>query len=233
MRNVIDACKEHNARLVFFDNVYMYGKVNGWMTEETPMNPCSKKGEIRARIADMLLGEMRAGNVQALIARSADFYGPETPNSFFNEMVLKNLAKGKKAQLLVSATKRHSMTYTRDAGKATAILGRTPEAFQQIWHLPTDKNALTSEELTRIAAEAFGVKNQYTVLSRTMLRFIGLFNGVVKESVEMLYQNEDDYLFDSSKFDNAFGVQPTSYADGIRETVRIVRAKPLNVLTRA
>ena len=51
MNNTIEACKRANARLVFFDNAYMYGKVNGHMTEETPFNPCSKKGDIRARIA--------------------------------------------------------------------------------------------------------------------------------------------------------------------------------------
>jgi hypothetical protein len=55
MRNAIEAAKRANARLVFFDNVYMYGKVDGVMTEETPFNPCSKKGEIRAEIATSLL----------------------------------------------------------------------------------------------------------------------------------------------------------------------------------
>jgi len=48
MHNAIEACKRSNTRLVFFDNVYMYGKVEGVMTEETPFRPSSKKGEIRA-----------------------------------------------------------------------------------------------------------------------------------------------------------------------------------------
>jgi nucleoside-diphosphate-sugar epimerase len=76
MRNAIDACKQHGARLVFFDNVYAYGRVDGVMTERTPFNPISKKGEVRAKIATMLLDEMRSGNLQAMIVRSADFYGP-------------------------------------------------------------------------------------------------------------------------------------------------------------
>ncbi len=76
MTNVINACKETGAKLIFFDNVYMYGRVNGWMTEETPFNPCSKKGEVRAGIANQLLQETKAGNLEALIARSADFCGP-------------------------------------------------------------------------------------------------------------------------------------------------------------
>ena len=76
MRNAIEACKRSNARLVFFDNVYMYGKVDGVMTEETPFRPCSKKGELRAQIATTLLNEIKAGSLTALIARAADFYGP-------------------------------------------------------------------------------------------------------------------------------------------------------------
>src|SRR5258708_4668872 len=60
MGNTIEACKRANARLIFFDNVYMYGKVAGAMTEETPFNPCSRKGEIRARIAIALINEWKA-----------------------------------------------------------------------------------------------------------------------------------------------------------------------------
>jgi nucleoside-diphosphate-sugar epimerase len=113
MKNVIDACKEHRAKLVFFDNVYCYGKVEGWMTEESPYNPCSKKGTIRLKVINMMMDEVRKGKLQALIARAADFYGPDTPLSFVNVMVFQNLAKGKKAQWLCNANKKHSFTYTR------------------------------------------------------------------------------------------------------------------------
>lgn len=220
MRNVLDACHEANAKLVFFDNVYMYGKVEGWMTEETPINPCSKKGEVRAHIAQMLLDDVKAGKVQALIARAADFYGPETPNSFFNEMVLKNLHKGKKAQLMMSATTRHTFTYTHDGGKATALLGMTQSAYNQVWHLPTDRNAMTGAEFVRVAGEVLGKDAQYSVLAKWMIQMAGLFDGNIKEAVEMLYQSEYDYLFDSSKFEKAFSFQPTSYKQGFAATFK-------------
>src|SRR5436305_13979072 len=71
MTNMINACKETGAKLIFFDNVYMYGKVNGLMTEETPYNPCSKKGKVRAAIATQLLKEAKTGGLKALIARAA------------------------------------------------------------------------------------------------------------------------------------------------------------------
>ncbi len=102
MSNVIEACKQHKCKLVFFDNVYMYDPEQiGLMTEETPVAPpASLKGKVRAQIAQMLMDEMKAGDLQALIARSADFYGPGKINSVLNETVLKNFAKGKKSQLV-------------------------------------------------------------------------------------------------------------------------------------
>src|SRR6267378_5964883 len=108
MRNAIEAAKRANAKLVFFDNVYMYGEVEGAMTEETPFRPCSKKGEIRAAIATTLLNEIKAGNLTALIARSADFYGPRVATSLPNQLVFDKFAKGAKAMWLGKDSVKHS-----------------------------------------------------------------------------------------------------------------------------
>lgn len=220
MKNVISACKTHKAKLVFFDNVYAYGLVKGWMKEDTLVNPVSKKGEVRAQIAQMIMNEVERGSLDAMIARAADFYGPNTPLSFATVTVFQNLNRGKKAQWFIDANKKHSMTYTPDAGKATAILGNSSSAYNQIWHLPTDKNALTGKEFIELTAKAFGVEPRYTVLKKWMIQVVGTFIPVVKESIEMLYQNEHDYLFESTKFEKAFNFTPTSYQDGIAETVK-------------
>jgi nucleoside-diphosphate-sugar epimerase len=223
MQNVIDACKTYKAKLVFFDNVYAYGLVKGWMKEDTLVNPSSKKGEVRAQIAQMIMSEVEKGHLDALIARSADFYGPSTPLSFATVTVFHNLKKGKSAQWFIDADKKHSMTYTPDAGRAAAILGNTTSAYNQIWHLPTDKNVLTGKEFIELAAKAFGVEPRYTVLKKWMIQMVGMFIPVVKESIEMLYQNEHDYLFDSTKFEKTFNFMPTSYKDGIAETVKSMK----------
>ena len=223
MKNVIDACKTYKAKLVFFDNVYAYGLVKGWMKEDTLVNPISKKGEVRAQIAQMIMSEVERGHLDAIIARAADFYGPNTPLSFATVTVFHNLKKGKKAQWFLNADKKHSMTYTPDAGKATALLGNTNSAYNQIWHLPTDKNALTGKEFIETAAKAFGVELKFMVLKKWMIQMVGMFVPVVKESIEMLYQNEYDYLFDSAKFEKTFSFTPTSYKDGIAETVKSMR----------
>jgi nucleoside-diphosphate-sugar epimerase len=223
MKNVIDACKKNNSKFLFFDNVYSYGKVDGWMTEESPVKPDSEKGKVRAELTKMIMSEVEQGNLKAIIARAADFYGPNTPLSFVNIMVFENFKKGKKAQWFIDVNKKHSFTYTSDAAKGTSILGNTVSAYNQIWHLPTNKNVLTGKEFIELAAKAMGVKPEYMVVKKWMAQALGLFNKVIKESVEMLYQSDSDYLFDSTKFEKAFNYKPISYEEGIINTARSIR----------
>jgi len=223
MKNVIEACKQNNSKLVFFDNVYVYGRVNGWMKEDTPIKPISRKGEVIKQVTEMLMNEVKNGNLKAIIARAADFYGPNTPLSFVTVTVFENFKKGKKAMWFIDAERKHSFTYTPDAGKATAILGNSDSAYNQIWHLPSDRNVLTGKEFIELSAKAFGVKPEYTVLKKWMIKMAGLFNSNVRESVEMLYQNDSDYLFDSTKFEKAFNFRPTSYEEGIIKTVNSLK----------
>lgn len=218
LSNTIEACKRANARLVFFDNVYMYGRVSGAMTENTPFNPCSKKGETRARIATTLINEWRSGNLTAMIARSADFYGPKAKNGMANVLVFDPLSKKQKPMCLVSDSLPHSYTYTPDAAAALLKLGETESAWNQTWHMPTAPEPPTAREFIHQAAEVMGVAPKYRVLSPLMIRVFGWFNPVVGELQEMLYQNDAPYLFDSSKYAQAFGFQGTPYAQGIRAT---------------
>ena len=218
MYNAIEACKRANAKLVFFDNVYMYGKVSGRMTEETPFNPCSKKGEIRARIATALLNEVKAGNINAMIARSADFYGPHARSSVANILVFDKFVKGATASCLVNDSVPHSYTFTPDAARSLALLADTESAWNQTWHVPTASNPPTGKEFIQLVAKEFGVKPKYRVLSRPLIKFIGLFSPDIRESYEMLYQSDSEYLFDSTKFSTAFSFEPTSYAEGVRRT---------------
>lgn len=220
--DLISACKEYNAKLVFFDNIYMYDAdhLNG-MTEETPINPPSKKGEIRAKIADMILDETRNGDLTALIARSADFYGPRIQKtSMLTETVIKPLSKGRKASWMSSVDFKHSFTYTPDAGKATALLGNTEDAYNQVWHLPTASNPLTGKEWIEAVGREMGIEPGYRIVPKWFVRILGLFSPVMREMVEMMYQYDRDYVFDSSKFEQRFDFKPVPYLEGIRETVK-------------
>jgi len=223
MANTIEACKRTGARLIFFDNVYMYGRVAGAMTEETPFHPSSRKGEIRAKIATVLADEWRAGNLTAMIARSADFYGPKARNGIPNVMVFEPMGKKQAAMCLVNDGLAHSYSYTPDAGLALVELADTESAWNQTWHLPTHPEALTGKQFIEQAAEAMGVAAKYRVLSPWMVRMTGLFNPTVGEVHEMLYQNDSPYLFDSSKYARAFGFAGTPPGEGIRATAEAYR----------
>jgi nucleoside-diphosphate-sugar epimerase len=223
MSNTIEACKRARAQLLFFDNVYMYGKVSGPMTEKTPFNPCSKKGEIRAKIATTLVNEWKSGSLVAMIARSADFYGPDTRNGVPNLLVFEPFAKKQRASWLVNDSVPHSFTYTPDAAHSLVQLAERATAWNQTWHVPATPNPLTGREFVALAAKEFGVAPRYRVLSRPMLRIAGWFDPVVAESYEMLYQSDSPYLFDSGKFAREFGFAGTPYADGIRTTAASFR----------
>ncbi len=215
MSNTIEACSKYNLKLIFFDNVYMLGKVNGPMTEETPYNPVNEKGALRAKIATHLMDEVKAGNITAMIARSADFYGPDCKTSILNTLVSDKMAKRKKAQWFVNDDAVHSFTFTPDCGKALWLLSNSQEAWNQVWNLPTAKPALTGKEIINIAAQTFGVSPKHTVIGKGMVSFLGNFMKIMKELKEMLYQYETDYIFDSSKFEKAFAFKPTPYKEGI------------------
>jgi nucleoside-diphosphate-sugar epimerase len=226
MQNVIDACKNARAKLVFFDNVYMYGKVEGKMTESTPYNPCSKKGEIRAKIAAQLESEFKQKNIRAIIARAADLYGPYGDRSSVPYiMAIGNLIKGKKAQWMVDVHTPHSYTYTLDCARALALLSARDECFNQTWHMPTFNPPIDGKTFIELTAKEAGSDPSFFVLKKWMIRMAGLFDRTIYELYEMLYQSEYNYYFDSTKFNDFFHYQPVPYAQGIHETVEFYKQK--------
>jgi nucleoside-diphosphate-sugar epimerase len=221
MRSVIDACKRARTRLVFFDNVYAYGRVDGAMTEDTPFNPSSRKGEVRAKIATMLLNEMRSGALQAMIVRAADFYGPGATQSFPHATVFTRLRAGKTPQWIGNPKAAHTFTFTPDAGRAVAVLGQSAQAYGQTWHLPTSNEPSSGESFVRTACELAGRPYALQVAPRWMLRLMGLFVPVLRENDEMMYQFEYDYRFDSSRIQSAFGLTATAYRQGIAASLQV------------
>ena len=224
MQNTINACKSVNAKLIFFDNVYMYGRVEGKMTETTPFNPCSRKGEIRAKIAMDLENEINKKNINAIIARSADLYGPyATKTSVPYILAIDKLMHGKTAQWMIDVNKLHSFTFTIDAAKGMVLLSSREECYNQTWHLPTFNPPIDGKSFIELIAKELGIAPDYTILKKWMVKMIGFFNKTVYESFEMLYQSEFDYYFDSTRFNNLFNFNPISYSAGIYETLESLK----------
>ncbi|MEL7599802.1 MAG: NAD-dependent epimerase/dehydratase family protein [Proteiniphilum sp.] len=226
-RNTIDACKEVGAKLIFFDNVYMYGKVDGVMTEETAYHPISRKGEVRAEIAGLLEEEMQKNDLDVIIARAADLYGPfgTRATSIPYMMVLDRLMQGKPAQWMVDVNQPHSYTYIPDCAEGLYLLANEDTAWNQVWHLPTHSPAIDGKTFIDLAAREIGVKPKYTILTKSFMRFGKLFNKIAGEAYEMLYQNEYPYHFDSTKFNNHFNYRPINYQEGIKDTIAWLKRK--------
>jgi nucleoside-diphosphate-sugar epimerase len=220
MRNAVDACKRHRAKLVFFDNVYAYGRVDGAMTEDTPLNPCSQKGEVRAQIATLLMDEIKRGELEGMIVRSADFYGPGATLSMTQSTVTERLKAGRTPQWIGDARAQHSFTYTPDAARSLAVLGNVPSAFGRVWHALTSEAPMTGELYVRAACAAAGRPYGLMVAPRWMLSIVGLWVPALRETKEMLYQFEHDYRFDSGKLQRAFSLEATTYRVGIEAAIR-------------
>lgn len=225
MQNVIAACLEHGSKLVFFDNVYAIGgdDVNH-ITENSPMAPTSKKGTVRAAVDRLVLENIEKNGLQAIIARSPDFYGGTSKeNSIGINLVYDRLIKGKKAQWLCDAQKVHSMGYVPDLAKGTALLGNTPYAYDQIWNLPTDPQRITGERWINLFATTLGTDHKYSVLPHWLIKSIGLFVPIMRELAEMNYQYDRDYYFDSSKFIEHFDFRPTPNAKAVKQAIDQLR----------
>lgn len=227
MKNTIDACLAHEAKLVFLDNVYALGLVDGPMLEETPHHPISRKGIVRARIADMMLDAMENQGLVGAIGRSADFYGPYTDKSVLNSTVFDRFDAGKSAFVMGRADKVHTYSFTLDLAPALAILGTDERANGQIWNLPTDQTPWTGKDWVEAGAKAFGVKPKFQETPTFMLRILGLFSPLFRELIEMNYQYTHPYVLNSDKFERVFGLKPTPVQDGLDQTVAWYRSKKL------
>jgi nucleoside-diphosphate-sugar epimerase len=221
MQNVINACLAHHCKLVFFDNVYAYAPDEiPHMTEESRIDPATKKGKVRAQLLQMLFDAIQSKGLTALVARSADFYGPGVKDGFLNIALIDKFKANKKAFWQSDASRIHSFTYTPDAARAVALLGNAPDAYNQTWHLPTCAEKWTGMDFINHIAETLGVKPNYFILSKGLIVITGIFFPMIKELKEMQYQNDQDYFFDSSKFEKRFSFTPTRYKDGIEEVLK-------------
>ncbi|MBF6175002.1 NAD-dependent epimerase/dehydratase family protein [Nocardia blacklockiae] len=216
MRNVIDACAEHETKLVFFDNTYMYPGTSAPQTESTTFAPSGRKGRVRGELATMLLEAVRSGRIQGLIGRAPEFYGPGSTKSYTNSLVFDRIRAGKRPFVPVDAHTERSLIWTPDAGRALALLGNTPDAYGQTWHLPIDPNRQTYAQLIEIAGEVTGRKIGYTVLPMLAFRLGRRFVEPLDEMYELIGRYRDDNIFDSSKFAARFpDFQVTTYREGV------------------
>lgn len=227
LKNALEASRAAGASFAYFDNTYMYPQDAQLQTEELPFAPVGRKGRVRAAMASMVLAEMERGDIPVLIGRAPEFYGPGKTQSFTNALVLERLLAGKKARVLLRDDTRRTLIWTPDASRALALLGQTPDAFGQTWHLPCSEPRLTYRELIELAAEVFESAPSWKLMSRQVFVLAGLFSRSAREIRELLPRYAQDNLFDSTKFKRRFPeFRVTSYREGLEQIWREQSAAP-------
>lgn len=225
MQNVISACEKANSRLIFFDNIYMYGPapLSLPFNEEHPQNPNTKKGLARKQTTDLLLNAITENRVKAVIGRSADFYGELAKNSIFYISFIENMLKGKAPQVLVKKNILHTYAYSGDNGKALVALALDDSTYGQVWHLPVGK-PISLEEVNEILNATLATNFKLRYISKTMRKILSLFIPPIAEVEEMLYQFENPYEMNFDKFKNHFPeFKITTYQEGLSQMVKSLK----------
>jgi nucleoside-diphosphate-sugar epimerase len=218
MRNVIDACKKHNARLVFLDNTYMYPQNDKILTEESEFAPVGPKGAVRKMVVTMLLAEMKLKQIEAVVCRAPEFYGPGKTHSITNTLIFENIKQGKKLKVFLKDNTLRTLIWTPDASKAIALIGNTSDTYNQTWHLPCDDNRLTYRQFIEMASNIYGKQFKYSIISKTTLKVGAIFSKSLRELQEILPRYEHNNIFDSSKFKHRFPeFIITTYRQGIEQ----------------
>ena len=222
-RTVLDGAADAAAKLVFADNLYVYGPPEGVMTEETPQRAQGKKGRIRIEMAAEILRAHGDGRLRCTIGRSSDYYGPRGTSTTAGDNLMKPVLRGKRARWLGSLDQPHTLNYLEDMARALVTLGGREEADGEVWHLPAAE-ALTGRQFLTLVYEAAGLAPKVGVAPRPMIRLIGVFDPLVRELNETLYQFERPFVSDAAKFQGAFGpFEPTPHPEAVRRTVEWFR----------
>jgi len=227
IENVISSCHKQGARLVFFDNSYMYAKSSDPQTEESPFLPIGAKSRIRAAMANRVLEAIQTKEIDGVICRAPEFYGPGQTQSITNTMLFDNIKAGRQLKVPLRDDRLRTLIWTPDASRATALIGNTADAFNQTWHLPCDNDHPTYKSLISMAADIYQKELPYYILKKWAFRLGSLFKKEIRELSELLPRYEVDTIFLSDKFSKRFpDFKVTSYADGIK-TIREEQASIL------
>jgi nucleoside-diphosphate-sugar epimerase len=218
MAAIIEGAAATGAKLIFGDNLYAYGPVDGALTEDLPYHATGPNGRTRAQIATMLMSAHKEGRVRASIGRGSDFFGPYARQSLVGDGVFARAMAGKAAQLLGTPDLPHSVTYIDDFGRALVTLGEHHEALGEVWHVP-NAPPVALRRFVEMVFAAIGRPVRIQVPPRPILRLLALFNPLLRAVVEQLYQSDRPWVVDGGKFERAFGWSATPLDQSIPATV--------------
>ena len=225
MTNFVEACKATGARMVFVDNLYMYGPQTTPLNETMPLADYGLKPAARSAATRIWMAAAAAGEARVAALRPPDFYGPGVGLSFLGDTSIGKLAQGKAAVFVGSPDVLHDYAYVPDIARAVGTLLDAPDlAFGQAWHMPCAPTR-TTRDLLQIAADTLHVKLHISALPAWMLGPSAMFSPLLRELKEMRFQWDRPYQVDASRFRAAFWADVTPFETGVPETALAFRAE--------
>jgi nucleoside-diphosphate-sugar epimerase len=218
MTGIIEAAVGAGARLVYGDNLYAYGPVPGAITEDLPYLATGPNGRVRAQVATALMEAHRNGKVKATIGRASDFYGPHVLQSLVGERVFASALRGKPAQVLGEPDLPHTLTFIDDFARGLMTLSDRDEALGQVWHIPSAPTS-TTRQFVQMVSEEVGTDVRLSALPEWAIGLLALFSPTLRALREQAYQRKRHFVVDHSKFERAFGANPTPHREAIRQTL--------------
>lgn len=224
MAAVIQAAAAAGTRIVYGDNLYAYGPVDGPLTESLPYRPRGGNARTRAELATALMEAHGNGLVRATIGRASDFFGPQVIVSQAGDRVFGAAVAGKPASVLGNPNSAHTYTFIDDFASALVTLGAREEALGEVWHVPSAPTVSTREFVRLVFAE-LGREPRLRVMPRVLLALLATVSPTLRAVREVAYQLEQPFVVDHSKFAGAFGAKSTPHEEAIRETVAWYRGR--------
>jgi nucleoside-diphosphate-sugar epimerase len=224
MDNLIAAAGRMGARLVVLDSVYMLGRPGGRpLDEETPPNPCSRKGEIRARAAERLFEAHRRGDVLATTGRASDYYGPGGTLTHLGDQFWPPALAGKTARVFVNPDAIHTYHYVPDVAAGLASLGCAGvDVYGRPWMLPCAPAASMRELVARFSRK-LGREIRLAAVPGWVMKAIGLFVPLLRELNEMHYQWDEPFVISDRRFRERFRQEPADVEEAAAATVAWAR----------
>ncbi len=217
-RALVEAAAATGATLVAAENLYAYGPVPGLLHERLPHAAGTRKGQVRARMAQELMEAAQTGRARTVAGRASDFYGPGVETSFLGRKIFQTIARGRTAWLLGDPDTLHTYTYIGDFARGLVTLGSEPDAVGRAWHVPSAPT-MTTRELIALAGTLAGTLARVRSIPSAAVRAAGLLNPLAREAAEMLYEFERPFIVDHSAYAQRFGAQITPHRDAVAQTL--------------
>ena len=224
MNGIIAGAAAAGARLVYGDNLYAYGPVDGPIREDLPYRPIGPTTRVRAEVATTLMSAHASGKLRATIGRASDFYGPRARLSKVGDGVFSRALAGKPAQALGDPDTLHTYTFIHDFAAGLVTLAQRDEALGEVWHIPSAET-LTTRRFIEMVFEHIMQAARLQQVPRLMISMLGVFNPGMRAVKETLYQSERPWVVDHSKFARAFGSRPTAHEQAIAESLAWFQGK--------